>query len=464
MPLLDRYDPPAFLADYNVIPGQLDAWHHAVSSWFDAVIAAELKKTSGNPVPFYNAASLDPGGVIVEQAITWNAFPKEMLRRFGRDRALLLADKLWPVERYNAPSENPDAPLKGASGMLYRPQEEYCEWQVVLDPDSNKIQRVTFTSEPPEYWQALYGEVSPGGGIPDQFFPGDHNVLLQLYRELVSPLVQIEDLLVTAPDPAVRSKKSPRAARKTYNIYNKWNTTHGIAHLNSPPNSLAAEIQLGADASLPYLDPQGRLLVEPEALISCANYGGPNRNSDPTIGASVNALARLGAYVTLRNPVGLYMDHIDLSGWRAPDGGDVADCIHIIRGTPGMVERQVVEVPRERGFQVGDITINGIPIRFGGQIAECISVKLVGAANIVPKPVGARPVATNFLGIIDPFYPTVTDTHGSGSSLPAGMVQAFAGEGSIEMPSVLRPIRRKSRATLAETFKVQFRGRAHSPR
>ena len=64
-------------------------------------------------------------------------------------------------------------------------------------------------------------------------------------------------------------------------------------------------------------DAQGKLLIEPDALICYAAYGGPNRNSDPTIGATVNALARLGAYVTLRNPVGLYMDHIDLSGWSA---------------------------------------------------------------------------------------------------------------------------------------------------
>ena len=70
--------------------------------------------------------------------------------------------------------------------------------------------------------------------------------------------------------------------------------------------------------------------MEPEALISYAGYGGPNRNSDPTIGASVNALARLGVPVTLRNPVGLYMDHIDLSGWQTPDGKDAAEPWHLM--------------------------------------------------------------------------------------------------------------------------------------
>jgi len=77
-----------------------------------------------------------------------------------------------------------------------------------------------------------------------------------------------------------------------YNPYNKWNTTHGIAHLCSPPNTLVAEIGLGAEATIPRKDGRGLTLAEPDALIFCAAYGGPDRNSDPTIGAAVNALAR----------------------------------------------------------------------------------------------------------------------------------------------------------------------------
>jgi hypothetical protein len=130
-------------------------------------------------------------------------------------------------------------------------------------------------------------------------------------------------------------------------------------------------------------DAYGRTLVEPEALICCAGYGGPNRNSDPTIGATVNAFARLGAMITLQNPVGLYMDHIDLAGWVAPDGGDVAECVGIVRGMPGMIERLLVEVPLHRGSTVSDLTIAGEPIAYGGQIAECITVKLVGQAALV---------------------------------------------------------------------------------
>jgi hypothetical protein len=40
------------------------------------------------------------------------------------------------------------------------------------------------------------------------------------------------------------------AGGKVYNPYNKWNTDNGIMHLNCPPNSLSAEINLAAFATV----------------------------------------------------------------------------------------------------------------------------------------------------------------------------------------------------------------------
>jgi hypothetical protein len=424
MTMLRRFDPPAFLQDFAAIPGQMDAWHAAVSTWFDAVVDYEAKAI-GEASQYYNAAKFDPGGLVVEQAVTWNAFPKELIRAFGREKALAIADGLWPIERYGTAGllAEPwnDA---GLSGVVYRPQEEYCEWWVERDPHTGKIQRITFTSEPPEYWQALSGFVPGSDPIPDMRFPSTVDALLTLYRTLVSPEVQPEDLIVREDikdaDGNVVTKKGQ------YHIYNKWNTTHGIAHLNSPPNSLVAEIQLGGDATVLRTDPFGKPLVEPDALICYARYGGPNRNSDPTIGAAVNALARLGAYVTLRNPVGLYMDHIDLSGWSAPDGKDIAEFVRTVRGSPGMVERMVIEVPSNRGICVGDLTIGGVPIRYGGQVAECITVKLVGLANVVPSPLKKPPMGVSSRGYVDPFFAHhVRLTRTPAAPLPPGTAEVF---------------------------------------
>ena len=46
-----------------------------------------------------------------------------------------------------------------------------------------------------------------------------------------------------------------------------------------------------------------------------------------------------------------------------------------------MIERMVVELPPGSTHTVSDITIGGEPVRYGGQIAECITVKLVGGAT-----------------------------------------------------------------------------------
>lgn len=441
MPLLTSFDPPANMSDFDrVAPGSgakpLRAqWTAFISQCFDETIAVEKDHYTKARIPnyqpqYYNASKTDPGAT-VEQEIPWNAFPKELLRRYGRERALVEADRLWPLSWYNPAFDGPDA-----ATTFYRPHNEYCEWHVVRDPNTAAIRRITFTSEPPEYWQALFGDViqTPKPGSTFQFSTGDkHAELLELYRSLVSPKVQLDDLIAQA-DIVISAANGFVISKGQYNFYNKWNIAYGIAHLAAPPNSLVAEVQLGGDATVLFRNGNGDLVVEPDPLICCAAYGGPDRNSDPTIGATVNALARLGAMVTLRNPVGLYMDHVDHSGWVVPDKIRPEDCIHVVRGDPGrrMIERLVVEVPPESGYTVSDITIGGEPVRYGGQIAECITVKLVGVgapAAGVENPA----LSCNGRCCVDPAdlktlnRPVSFETD---DNPPPGKIDAFAGEGA----------------------------------
>src|ERR1700753_549148 len=98
MALLRRFDPPAYMSDFDGIPGQRDAWHEFVSASFDASIKSEEMVVTSNKgaapgvVQFFNPAKYDPGSALIEQEVTWNAFPKELLRKFGRHRALVEAD------------------------------------------------------------------------------------------------------------------------------------------------------------------------------------------------------------------------------------------------------------------------------------------------------------------------------------------------------------------------------------
>jgi hypothetical protein len=113
------------------------------------------------------------------------------------------------------------------------------------DPNNQNILSVAFSSEPPEFWQALFGDTLMISDNVTVKFPGDRERVLRLYHELVDPAVQLDDLIAHEEIPGPPGQP-PLVVKGQYNIYNKWNTTHGIAHLCSPPNSLQAEIQLGA--------------------------------------------------------------------------------------------------------------------------------------------------------------------------------------------------------------------------
>lgn len=366
---------------------------------------------------------------MVEQAVVWNAFPKELLRRYGRERALVEADRLWPLSAYfydwrydpSVPAETgadfPNNPLP-TDAYFYRPTVEYCEWHIDRDPRSARIRRVTFTSEPPEYWQAMFGGTLAIDDSRAVNFPGDKDLVLDLYRKLVDPNIKMDDLLVDEPftSPFGDLKKGD------YNPHNKWNTTHGIVHLSAPPNALTAEIGLAADATILYKDKWNTPVVDPDALISGANIGGANRNSDPTIAATVNVLARAGAMITLANPVGLYMDHIDLAGWEVPGGITARDCVRIARGQDRLIERLIVELPTDE-FDVSDIRIGGVPVEHGGQIAECITVKLTGVAAAIGS-AHVTSVELPTMGYVDPANAREIFIAGR-RGVPGGTVPAF---------------------------------------
>lgn len=237
MPLYKRFDPPAFLSDLKTVPGLSDEWNDAVSGWFDDSIKAEQetfrKKKVEAPVQYFNPVKDKPGGAMVEQAITWNAFPKELLRSYGRQRAMVEADFLWPLSRYS-PQQ-----MRGQifESNYYRPHNEYCEWHVFREARTGKIAKIAFTSEPPEFYRALFGDEVEG-----YQFHGDRGRVLDLYREFVSEQVQLKDLI--APEDVIDARGGVLARRGEYNPYNKWNTSHGIMHLHAPPNTLTAEIRL----------------------------------------------------------------------------------------------------------------------------------------------------------------------------------------------------------------------------
>jgi hypothetical protein len=441
---ITRYDAPGYLDDFASIPGQQDAWSAAVSGWFDGNIALAAQALHpGDGPQFYNQLDTNPAAPSFDQPFVWNGLPGTYRNRYGRQEAYVLADQLMPLtERMDGPGSYYVGP--GWDQRFYRPNDEYCEWHVTRDPATGKIVRVTFTSEPPEYWQAMHGDTLPDmNGDPRYNFPGDKALLLDLYRTLVSPDVQLADLECPDDFYDLTDPKNPVLVypKGAYNPYNRWNTTDGIVHLTHPANSLSAEINLGAMATVLRAAKDGIPITGPDALICAAGYGGVNRSSDPTIGSCVNELAALGFAVTLRNPVGLSMHHIDLAGFTTPGGEPVpAEFFQVLRGDAddGLIERAVFEVPDGEGYVVGDLTIGGLPIEYGGQVAEHITVNFVGTAagpgsfrNTPVPPATSCCQSTQEAGWLHYVQP-------SGGCLP-DMVPAFAYSGPVPVQLLAAP-------------------------
>jgi len=378
---------------------QQEGWSALVSAWMDRAVA-------GGSGLFYNPLARPSLPDAVNASVTWDAFPRVMENRFrGKEKwqraetlqpftdALFRTDEFSPIF---AVDENGSVITDEPLPLFFRPQDEYCEWHTYKE--DGVITRIAFTAEGPEYWRFLaegtrgfFAQDDPRGAIVG----GDAAKLVELYRRLVSPEVQEEDLY-WQHDTAIFSSTERGfffyRMKGDYNPLNKWNTTHGVVHLTHPANTLQAEVNLGADATVLRHDANGILVTNSDKLICCSGYGGVNRSSDPAIGGAVNGLARDGLTVTLADPVGLYISELDTSGFAGPNGEDVSLSWQVRRGVAddGNILSAVFEPPV--GLGIEQMSIGGVDIEFAGQIADKISMKLTGEASaFTDAPVESRP-------------------------------------------------------------------------
>jgi hypothetical protein len=327
------HDAPGFVTDLNS-DAQKQAWSDLISSF----MLTDNVSPSLTP-QFYDSTKVpetDPSTA----KVTWTGFPKQVKLTNPNDQ------KRWEV-------------ADGSRNV----QDEYLEWSVLRDA-SNKIQRIVFCNEGPEYYEFL-GETQP-------------DTLLQLYQKL-NPGVTInkEDLFTTVNGKSV------------YNPTNKWNnstTTGTIMHLIQGANTLGAEVDLGARATVLRKRADGTPITDSNELINCSKYGNPDRNSDPTIGAAINVIARTDAIITIQDPIGLYIDSVNWAQIAPPAGHEDDDPSTFwkwTRGSPGYYMRGEFQVPEGKGYALGDLTVNGTPLQYAGQIADFIKVSITARACAV---------------------------------------------------------------------------------
>lgn len=399
------FDPRAGAADatapipWNGFPRALDRWH----------------KVLGNPTPAKQGLAEATADVVVEYLFWWEIGKKG--KRAIRRIPAHLVGLLSPERQASARR----ARLGSGSGkellMCYRQQDEYCEWHADHD-DQGRLVRLSFTAEPPEYWTFL-AEKEP-------------ELVLRLYKELVGPQVEAGDLFY--PDSPVVygvgkdgvAKWLPFAEKGEYNRYNKWNSTHGAVHLTHPANTLGAEINLAAQASLVYQsdkDGPDPTYDDDPALtrIACAGYGGVNRSSDPSIGEQVGIQVLAGKCVSLTDPVGLYVAKVDLStlerevkGQRVPV--PEAQVLVVQRGDADAARPRklhlTLQAPAGADWTLGDCFLDNRRLERGGQVARKITMVLYadvrnggvddtvnGCSNTV---VCRHPDSAGFFGTFDP--------------------------------------------------------------
>jgi len=398
MAQLNQFAPPANQADLtgNDQTNFAHQWSGNVNRWTETAILGNPWGTlfDQNRNFYYNPLTTDVAHMPISKPIAWTAFPNRIL--------LLLPNATFLQQMGYGEGVHEDGTFgapPNVQGKAYDPegprgwQDEYCEWIATRDADG-KITRVDFTCENPEYWFSLW-RINPSR-------------VLELYQQLVSAAVKLDDLFLRD------SNNNPVVDRTTalpaYNPVNKWNTqpskgaVTGAVHLISPPNTLSAEIYLAAAATL-LREKGGQPVTDPDQLINCSQYGSPGRNSDPHIGSEVNnVIIGGGLMASLQDPVGLYIQTPDFSGYslppdpKLPADAEVSECWQIVRGHArgagdniDFVLHARFEIPQRWekagvSFTVSDIQINGNNIKYGAQITQTFQIALRGLALPATRP------------------------------------------------------------------------------
>ncbi|GIG59911.1 hypothetical protein Lfu02_42830 [Longispora fulva] len=149
---LSSYGPPGRLTDLNDVGCKM--WNVFISDSVDQAAKGPDPKEIVNDSPrpqFYNLTTRDTAADAVDATVRWTAFPRRV--------------------QVHSTSDNQRWQRADASRDV---QDEYCEWSVERDAHQ-KVTRVTFTCEGPEYWDVL-AQTSP-------------DKVLELYRTHINPAV-----------------------------------------------------------------------------------------------------------------------------------------------------------------------------------------------------------------------------------------------------------------------------------
>lgn len=392
------FDAPAGVRDFT----DPSNWHEAMAQEAEGIVldlvAAVLSKDAGDvttdevkriapDLGYVDPVSTPPESAGETLAVApWPAFPRAVLRRGpwtgfphhvedpqGNHRA---AEHLGDEDHRAGVFEDKDG------NVLDLPvrdrQDEYLEWAARRD-GNGKLAKLVFVAEGYDYYSEL--------------FKHDEAKVVALYQDFTGiASITADDL--RAHRGIYRRLPGGQAYRVAeeggFNPRNRFNIDPGIVHLSHRANSLGAEVNLAGVSGILRLKADGTLLsgTDPEELLCCCQGGNPNRNSDPLISAQAYAQVKGGYRYTLANPVGLYIagaDHdrvqtkhgealtndwwteVRGDGFRKPQDTAISD---------SRVLRLELAPPAGSDLTLEDLEVDGVPVRFAGQLASLLLVHL----------------------------------------------------------------------------------------
>lgn len=242
-------------------------------------------------------------------------------------------------------------------------QDEYVEWRAELK--TNKLVRVTFTTEFPEYLEA--------------FAAVGFDALLVAVRDILPGAgPTVEDLFGPGFNPAAATPVGRSRQFRARLPHNPWNNGQkGILCLMQQFNTLGALFKLLTECGVP------RTQGAPEA--TCGLVGGAcgdGRNSDPAVCAEAQRAARGKLGFTLRDPAGVRIVRLEGSWKIKANTIDVND-------PANNQGAWAVDRNGRRGVLavVPGLTLDGDPLVSGSQISRVLRV----TADLLAAPELALP-------------------------------------------------------------------------
>ncbi|WZF21978.1 hypothetical protein WKK05_38550 (plasmid) [Nostoc sp. UHCC 0302] len=390
------FEPTAKLTDFESVPDLKALWSSFINEQYernlygDALRELQRWGRSDSDLRVYNPASMPIVSPSELKNVIWSALPTSFDEQFNNtDEKFTFLDQRQPFDFQNG------------SSVITRIQDEYCQWVVKRNTD-NKITEVIFTSEPPEYYNFMFYTSQES-----------RDLLVDVYRKLTGiQSVTIDDLVDSSGE---------------YDWYNRYNNEFAV-HMQQPNNTLGAQVNIVSRSCILRVNRLSNPITDALGLIRCGQYGDEARQSDPSIGNAINNFARQNRFITIENPVGLYISDIDLRGWETPDSTPANTFWKVLRGSQdtdpnkSYIVRAVYAVPESKDYTVSDIKIDGEQIEFGAQIAARINVRvgvLVSEPQQIPLPRVIGCTGT-------PLFPLPT----SAAVTPSSAVTAFGGMSS----------------------------------